>query len=933
MAKKITKKPSPAPRSLAIKKSTDNGGAALTATWGNPADALTDTNHKWAYVDEQWTFNASYGMPKKGSKPTEQRGDAHVTGDVVWVRDKGIHSSNTVWFNRNAYHPVKDKRYLKSVSLTIWAGNAKGKTYVSTSFTFQPPRAPSIAEPELDVETSELTFKVNTNAGADAKDRHDTRVCVTRTDSANRGNSYAKEKTIGGWYTTTATEYEVPAQDVDDAMAITPGQWVKLTCKAFARGCMGDSDVVTKDYLFAYPAQASITDIVASSLDAGGAVTVTLKTNSTATAPIDTIKLQRLANVTIGTATAASSSPDWEDVEGATDNGNSTGFSDSVASAMPSVKKHTWYRLVTTHGALVRYSTPVEAACLYRDREESGNIDFVELAPGEDGTSIRMRLGWPVDNFTTTEVAWSDHADAWESNDPPDTYPITWEDEEKAEGHAHSAAFAIRGLNEGVPVYVRARRLIEEDETRYSGWCSPPAGKYPLTPAAAPTGVVLAAPAAVERGRGIEVSWTHEGGEQTAWRVERVAGSARKVVASGKGTAASATVPAEAIAGLSSVQLVASVTAGGDWASSEKVSVTVMDAPTLSLSAAATLTAQPMSLTLSSSIPTATVLAYVTAAANVSGDAAIGGQPQAEGDVVWSAALDKLAWSAAQGGGYSATVELPSGLDFREGARYQAAASSTDPASGLSSEQATATFGVEWAHQAACPPEDGTAITADPEALTATIVPAAPEGAAATDVCDVYRVTPDGAEMVASGLHFGDMVVDRFAPYAQLPGAELAYRLCTRTADGDVDHADFPYELEHAALRIDWDGESVELPYDVKKEDGWSKGFELSERWDGGRAGSWDGGATRKSSLSTDVVKVESWETSRLLRALARHAGPCFVRAPDGTAFEADVEVDTFGIGYDSAVLPVAVTATQVDLTAEFMAAAPDFDVEPETEE
>jgi hypothetical protein len=172
--------------------------------------------------------------------------------------------------------------------------------------------------------------------------------------------------------------------------------------------------------------------------------------------------------------------------------------------------------------------------------------------------------------------------------------------------------------------------------------------------------------------------------------------------------------------------------------------------------------------------------------------------------------------------------------------------------------------------------------------------------------------------------------MDTFAPFSS--GGELAYRLCTRTPDGDIDWTDIPYTLKSSGMRIDWDGKHVELPYNVSISDSWEKGFELRQHLDGTQAGYWDAGASRKASLSTDVIKVESAEQRELLAALAKYAGACFVRTADGCAYPADVQVESYGVSYESGAVPVTISATEVALTDEHRIAPNDWEDEESAE-
>lgn len=919
------------PKNLSVSRSTENGGAALKASWGNPAD------RGYSLLDETWTFNASKNMAPK-DKVTSQRGDAHATGDRIWVRDKGIHGNNTMWYARSRYHPLVAGRCLRSVTCRIHSqGKAYGLGYYAeATYTFRKPRKPAISAGAYNAQSGNVTFTVTTNAGTDAYERRDTMVRITRLDSPNRNNSYKKEQICTSERSTTSTSYNITV-DVADALSIVPGQWIRLRCRAYARGLAGDSEMVYRDYYHAFPAVASIGNITASSKDINGILRVPFALSVTATAPVDEIVLQRLVDTPLATAAAAGGATGWSDVPGAVDNSNARGFSDSVMDAMPQAKNHTWYRVKTRHGSLVRYSMPVEAKCLYHAKDAGGAVSFVSMAAGDDGESLRVALGWATDNYSTTQVAWSEVEDAWESTDQPDDYEVDWEDATPVSGYAHSANLTIRRLKEGTPYYVRARRMAETDGVKsYGSWCFPGADLYPITTSQTPSEVILTAPESVPRDEGITLSWAITEGTQTAWKVlaietvevpveteeeteptETTTATYERELAGGDGPQATATIKVPDAA--ESIALVVSVTCGGDWVTSEQRMVVVRDAPQLTASIGVSIAAQPITLTLTSDDPNAAVTATLEAASMVAGDTPSGKSVQAEGDVVWSDVIEpSWAEDGTQGSlGYMATHTLPGGLDLREGATYRliAAASSA----GLRSGETSCEAPVTWAHQAVAPSEDSV-IEVDGEALSCSITPVAPVGAAEGDSCDVYRVTLDGSYAIAEGVEFGTTVLDQYAPYAAPGGPDLSYRLCTRTADGDAEWVDVAYELaSRAALRIDWDGGFVELPYNLSRQDSRSKSFSLSERWDGSRPGHWESGVTRTTRYSVSLVGGESWEDQRALAELAAHVGPCLVRTSAGQCFCADVQVE-ISEASDSVKVPVSLSVTECDMDPAYRA-------------
>ena len=897
----------------------DRGGEqhsfpTVTASWGVTGKS------SWGYdgwYDEEWHFNASKNM---SSTVIQQTGTGAATGDIVWTRNgDGYHSTAYCCYNRSKYHPVTSGRYLKSVTCKVIHGSGGKERSTSGSYAFKPPRKPEISEAEYDSSNHRITFTITTDAGSDQYERHDTYYRVTRQDSSNLGGTYKSEKNVVNWTSTTDTSKTV-TYDYAGAASLAANQWVRITIYAYARGLAGDSATVKRTYVYARPPKAAITSITKSGATSNDYVTVKLKTNATATAPVDSVKLQRLKDSTITSAAAAGLADGWADVSGAVDNGNCTGLTDMVENALPTVQTHTWYRLVTTHGAFSTNSVPVEAKCLYQAKspQQDDVVKFISIKPGDDGSSIVARLAWNNDDSNTTQISWSTYEDAWESTEQPTIYDVTWEESSHPTGYSHSAMVSIRGLSEGVDYYVRARRaLVTSDTSSFGRWCYPQSTKYPITAVSAPEDVTLFAPAAVERGSGIDCSWSFYGSEQKAWQLFYLDGSNRKELVSGDGPASSAVIPASAIEGLSSLALSVSVTTGGDWASSGYVPVTVEDAPELSMTVSQTLTAQPVSMTFTCTSARTNLTIYITSN-GVSTATPTGSTVQADGDVVWSDVVKPI-W-AVSGNVYTATVTAPPGLDLYDGAVYTITAVASDTVTLLSSDWTEAKFTVAWAHNA-YPPSLDTTINVD--GLAATITPATPvipdgedDEVADTDVCDVYRNTVDGAYLIAKDVPFGTPVTDRYAPFSSR--GDLYYTLCTRTVDGDLSWADYPFASKHSALRIDFGGESIELPYNLKSSDSWQKNFKLREHLDGTKAGYWNAGSMRKSSLSTDVVKVTSEETRRSISALAKHAGACFVRTPNGCAYPADVQVNSYDVSYDSLVVPVSISATEIAMTDAF---------------
>ena len=81
--------------------------------------------------------------------------------------------------------------------------------------------------------------------------------------------------------------------------------------------------------------------------------------------------------------------------------------------------------------------------------------------------------------------------------------------------------------------------------------------------------------------------------------------------------------------------------------------------------------------------------------------------------------------------------------------------------------------------------------------------------------------------------------------------------------------------------------------------------------------GYWNSNIERKSSLSSDVIKIIQEKDIERARLLARYAGPVFVRLPYGSAYQADVQVTDLS-RKNEAVMHAAFDATEVGVTQEF---------------
>ncbi len=160
------------------------------------------------------------------------------------------------------------------------------------------------------------------------------------------------------------------------------------------------------------------------------------------------------------------------------------------------------------------------------EEENSGTGSSISIQ-ADDSSDITPDIIQENANSTGTEISWSDDANAWKSNQLPETLDAPdldasdkyWYVEGKYPSNdnptpnAYSAVCYIRGLTEGTPYYFQGRRYHEEE-----GDIPRTYGKYTsygvdamaaVTPTTKPSSVSLKAPEALPIGKDLEVSWTH----------------------------------------------------------------------------------------------------------------------------------------------------------------------------------------------------------------------------------------------------------------------------------------------------------------------------------------------------------------------------------------------------------------------------------------
>lgn len=871
-------------------------------------------------------------------------------------------------------------RFLKSVKFTLWSSNSfKNATSdgsvskgFSKSITFAKPDKPELPKVSFDSTSRKWACQIVAAKSTEKKERYDTIYWVDRKQNfgdkkwKDKWGSYIAKTVSGDKKTTFTGGSKVIGLKLDDIDALTYDQYIAIEIHAYSRGLAGRSAEVTKSRYFSYPARGTISSVECikdvkpdgkKTSSPTGRIVIHMSSNATTAHPVDSVQLMMLHNVKFTSAAEAAASSQWTEVSGVKGVGSTTAFADTYDNAWPDAGKQTWYRIKTTHDHLIRLSEPYRV----KDLEHGvGDAKIVEAKVVDDGvnpTGIKLTMGL-TDKATGAEVEWSKYKSAINSNKPPDSYqqPLvssadTTKDlnERNGTNYGYSTVFYIMDLEEGEKYYVSGRRYNETDSgTEYgtrSYWG--PSGKVePILFARKPTEVKMNVPAYIEEtATEFEVSWTFQAAvKQKSYTLYAVTperdskgdivknsdGKARcveNVIMSGNTEQMFATVKSElAKQFIDSGKLVfrVSVSCGGPSAmSSNSDAVLVVRKPSVVLDISqgmpnGIMTAQAPTIRYTVDQKDSKVLLTVRSLGVVM-DYPDGDYDQPEGEVLYTGVLNPSSANSP------IDFQLPrEGMDFLDGGSYEIVATPVG-STGLRGKEVSVRFRVNWEHQAHSP-GPRSRVVGNLKDVSATIYTDRPDNWEYGDTCDVYRVTPDGAYPIERDVDFGASVTDPFAPYSKR--ANLRYRLVTVTQDGDVAWSDVPYAIDAHGIRFDWVGsmaggsasyKSVTLPYNVKFSDSWTKQFEKVRDMEGGATGWWNPGVDRKATLSTEMIRLGDIENKELVRELAQHPGPVFVRTPNGCAFTANVNVTSFEDDYDSLVSTVSFEAEEIDLVPEFM--------------
>ena len=859
---------------------------------------------------------------------------------------QGDMDSDTYKVARRTFYPVTGWQ-IKTVDVRIrgvYDGPGRwGDFMPSPTLEIQRPKPPEVELSIVEDDGSEcIQVEVTPDEGDSYREVLWTRVEVRL--PTERGTAVENFTVEPGDDTPFTKKYSTSS--IKNALAYGGSRTFEVT--AFSQGIAGDGDPTTAERVFAYP-NVPVIDNVGITADL---VTVFCDSKWDAAHPAGTLELEiAKSERTYEQVCASPNDLDWDTVK--TVDGHTKVIWDTLANAKGDAAPgmRVFYRLKSTYDGNERYSKPYWVRQLYKApmTVTLGDVNILSATSGSDGTSVRVDAEWSGETIKDvepdklkdikfyTELSWSEREYAWQSTEEPDKFQFDWEDSPKnpAASMAHSGTVYISGLEEGEPVFIKARRIQKEGDEETPGKYSNTAT---ATPVSAPAWVNLDVPSHVARGEAIPCTWTlGTEAEQSGWAiscvadpesipgwvnmdsVKRKAALDARAVGIAEGTDAGGycvLTEDELPKGATHLMLKCSATTGGLYTDSDYESVTIAQAPTCAISCDDVVTGLP--LTVRPVAPQGANVAVTVVSRGITYATPTGYERQFAGDVVWAGVVTA---------GSDAVID-----DCRlvDGCAYEIRAVAADPATGLRSPEVSRVVTVALERHAAYP--DAT-VAVDAENRYASVVPIAPEGASPEDVCDVYRVTPDGAALIASGVEFGSTVRDRFAPYTcASESTKTAYRIAVKTPDGDCAWMDFDYEMTADGTRLDWSDKYLELDLNLSIEEEYAKGFEAREHMDGSVGGFWDSAIEHKATIASQIVRFEDAETKRLLREMASHPGAVFVRTGAGHAFDANVDLKNIGESYEDGTVAVKLSGREIDLTAAHMCGAGDVTAPPKLE-
>ena len=515
--------------------------------------------------------------------------------------------------------------------------------------------------------------------------------------------------------------------------------------------------------------------------------------------------------------------------------------------------------------------------------------------------TVQVRWDWSWADANAAEISWADHADAWESTNPPNTYEVTT---------IHASQWNISDLETGVTWYVRVRLIDRDGDNETYGAYS---DIQTIDLSSAPTTPILRLSAGVIPANGMTTAtWayiTNDGTQQMyaeiceATYVSNTLTYGSKI-ASTK-TAQHIDIYAEDVgwqAGTVHYLCLRVKSASGKLSDSWSDPVPVIIAEPLTASISST------SLTTGSETVDGTTRTFValdklplTVTVSGAGDAdSVTVAIERKTDYF----LDRPDETEFVGyKGETVAIERRSGSGtvtftrsgllgmLDDGALYTIVATINDTLG--QSDTAILDFEVAWDHQALVP----TANISNYQDVM-LITPVAPTGTVTGDTCDIYRLSADKPQLIVEDAAWGTQYVD---PYPTI-GNYGGYRIVFKSKYGDYitasnelawtdygkDEGVYYYTPDTI---IDFGDYTAKVKIDMTFSGEWEKDFKETRYLGGSITGDWNKAVGRTGSVKSTTIRYMDVDTIRDLHRLAEYTGICHVRMPDGSNFHANVNV------------------------------------------
>ncbi|WP_027868856.1 hypothetical protein [Eubacterium sp. AB3007] len=538
--------------------------------------------------------------------------------------------------------------------------------------------------------------------------------------------------------------------------------------------------------------------------------------------------------------------------------------------------------------------------------------------------TIRVSWDWSWKEATLAVLSWADHEDAWESTNEPEEYTV---------GNVHASEWNISDLETGVRWYIRVRLGIGSgDNVTYGPWSAPVV--IDLSSAPAIPSLMLSA-GVIPADGSITAYWSYVTTDGTGQAYAEICEAAidgegityGDIVASTQ-TAQHITISAEEAGwehGETHLLCVRVVSGSGKVSDSWSDPVPIIIAEPLTCEIVST---SLVSQTITVDGEDRSVLSLRSMPLQVEArGAGTGGTT-----TVWIERAedyhvdrpDETEYTGYEGESivlisrygeapvYIAKEDLIGALD--DGARYRVVATVQDGLGQSASDSIE--FEVHWQHQAVMPEAS---VTYEDDAALITLVE--PEGTGAGDTCDIYRLSSDKPELIVQGAAFGTTYVDPYPAIGEFGG----HRVVFRTADGDyiTDENDLAFldlgiedgDTLHLPYGIiDYDGEQIEILYDVTQSNTWEKDFKETAYLGGAVQGDWNKSVSMKSSISLSAVTVRDQMMLKAMRRLAAYPGICHIRTLDGASFSCDIQVsENRSYGQNKHKAEFTLSVTRVD--------------------